>query len=247
MAPETVIVNETLARRFWPGQAVVGKRVKVGQSKAYAEIVGVVKSTRSSFLWDADEPYIYTPMKVQNNPAPDLHILVRTAADPHPLAGVLKGIIRAADRNVQVSSKVLDENLAIWIWPSQVGATLAASFGLLALTLAAVGIYGLVAYSVGRRTHEIGIHMALGAQRADVLRMVLGRGMLLAGIGLIAGMAAGFAVSRLIGRFLYGLSPGDALTFGGVAATLAAMAIVANYVPARRALRVDPMAALRYE
>jgi predicted permease len=247
MAPETVIVNETLARRFWPRQAVVGKRVKVGQSKAYAVIVGVVKNTRSSFLWDADEPYIYTPMKAENNPAPDLHVLVRTAGDPRLLVGALSGIVRAADRNVQVSAKMLDENLAIWIWPSQVGAALAASFGLLALTLAAVGIYGVVAYTVSRRTHEIGIHIALGAQRADVLHMVLGRGMALVAIGVIAGMAAAFAVSRLIAQFLYGLNPGDPLTFGGVAAALAAVAIVANYVPARRALRVDPMVALRYE
>jgi putative ABC transport system permease protein len=148
---------------------------------------------------------------------------------------------------VQVSAKMLDENLAIWIWPSQVGAALAASFGLLALTLAAVGIYGVVAYTVSRRTHEIGIHIALGAQRADVLHMVLGRGMALVAIGVIAGMAAAFAVSRLIAQFLYGLNPGDPLTFGGVAAALAAVAIVANYVPARRALRVDPMVALRYE
>lgn len=246
-ATETVVVNETAARRLWPGEDAVGKRAKVGGSKAYAVIVGVVKNTRSSFLWDADEPYIYSPMKAANNPAPDIHILVRTAGDPRPLAGVLRGIIRAADRNVQVSSKVLDENLAIWIWPSQVGATLAASFGLLALTLAAVGIYGVVAYTVSRRTHEIGIHMALGAQRADVLQMVLGRGMLLVGIGVIAGMAAAFAISRLIAQFLYGLSPGDPVTFGGVAAVLAAVAIVAHYVPARRALRVDPVVALRYE
>jgi len=148
---------------------------------------------------------------------------------------------------VRVSPKVLDENLAIWIWPSQVGATLAASFGLLALTLAAVGIYGVVAYTVGRRTREIGIHVALGAQHANVLRMVLGRGVLLVAIGVTGGMAAAFAVSRLIARFLYGLNPGDPLTFGVVAALLAAVSMAAKYVPARRALQVDPMAALRYE
>jgi putative ABC transport system permease protein len=156
-------------------------------------------------------------------------------------------MVRELDRTVQVSVKPLAENLEVWIWPSRVGARLAATFGLLALTLAAVGIYGVVAYTVSRRTHEIGIHVALGAQRADVLRMVLGHGMALVAAGGAAGMAAGFAVSRLLARFLYGLPAGDPVTFGAVATGLAAVAFIANYVPARRALQVDPVVALRYE
>jgi ABC-type antimicrobial peptide transport system permease subunit len=143
--------------------------------------------------------------------------------------------------------KPMDENLEIWIWPSRAGAMLAAAFGLLALTLAAVGIYGVVAYTVSRRTHEIGIHVALGAQRADVLRMVLGHGMALVAVGGGAGLAAGFAISRLLATFLYGLPAGDPVTFATVAAGLALVALIANYVPARRALRVDPVVALRYE
>jgi putative ABC transport system permease protein len=148
---------------------------------------------------------------------------------------------------VQVSVKPLDENLEIWIWPSKVGATLAAAFGLLALTLAAVGIYGVVAYTVGARTHEIGIHVALGAQRGDVLRKVLGHGVVLVAAGGTAGLATGFAISRLLAKFLYGLPAGDPVTFSAVAASLVAVALIANYVPARRALRVDPMVALRHE
>ena len=245
--PEVAIINETMARRFWPGQDVIGKRLRVGESKAYAEIVGVVKDTRSSFLWQADEPYLYSPAKAENNPAPDMKILIRAAGNPQPLMGMLPGVVRELDRNVQVSLKPMDENLDIWIWPSRVGAILAAAFGLLALTLAAVGIYGVVAYTVSRRTHEIGIHVALGAQRADVLRMVLGHGMALVAAGAAAGLAAGFAVSRLLAGFLYGLPAGDPFTFGVVAAGLVAVALVANYIPARRALRVDPMVALRYE
>ena len=127
------------------------------------------------------------------------------------------------------------------------GATLAASFGILALSLAAVGIYGVVAYTVSRRTHEIGIHIAIGAQRGDVLRLVLGHGMALVGAGGAAGLATGFAISRLLAKFLYGLPAGDTVTFGAVAAGLAAVALVANWVPARRALQVDPMVALRYD
>ncbi len=245
--PEVAIINETMARRFWPGQEAIGKRLRVGESNGYSEIVGVVKDTRSSFLWTADEPYVYSPVKAENKTAPDLKILVRVGGRVQPLMGEIPGIIRELDRDVQVSLKPMDENLEIWIWPSRAGAILAAAFGLLALTLAAVGIYGVVAYTVSRRTHEIGIHVALGAQRADVLRMVLGHGMALVAVGGGAGLAAGFAISRLLATFLYGLPAGDPVTFATVAAGLALVALIANYVPARRALRVDPMVALRYE
>jgi ABC-type antimicrobial peptide transport system permease subunit len=151
------------------------------------------------------------------------------------------------DRNVRVSSKPIEENLETWIWPSRVGAILATSLGVLALTLAAVGIYGVVAYTVSRRTHEIGVHVALGAQRSDVLRMVLGHGMALVGTGLVAGIGVAFAIARLLARFLYGLSPGDPVTFGAVVTALVAVALAANFVPARRALSVAPIVALRYE
>jgi len=245
--PEVVMVNEIMARRFWPGQNAVGKRIKAGGSKTYAEIVGVVEDTRSSYLWEARELYVYTPVRPGNYPAQDTKILVRAAADPQRLIAALPGVVRALDNNVQVSAKVLEENLETWVWPSRVGAMLAASFGLLALTLAAVGIYGVVAYAVSRKTREIGIRLALGAQRGDVLRLVLGNGMRLVGLGLALGLAGAFAISRLLAQFLYGLSAADPVTFAGVAVVLAAVATLANYVPARRALRVDPMVALRYD
>ena len=246
-SPEIVIINETMARRFWPGQEAIGKRLRVGDSKTYTEIVGVVKDTRSTYLWQTDELYLYSPAKAKDNQGPELKILVRAAGNAHTMMGALPGVVREVDRSVQVSVTPLDENLEVWIWPSRVGATLAAALGLLALTLAAVGIYGVVAYTVGRRTHEIGIHVALGAQRSDVLRMVLGHGMALVAAGGAAGLATSFAISQLLAKFLYGLQAGDPVTFSAVAASLAAVALIANYVPARRALRVDPMVALRYE
>jgi predicted permease len=246
--PEVAIVNETLARRLWPVQQAIGKRLKAGGAKnGWREIVGVVKNTRSTYLWADSEPYLYTPATMTNSSIPDVKILVRTAGAPQPLLGALPGVVRTLDQSVQVSVKVLEENLETWIWPSRVGAILAAAFGILALTLAVVGIYGVVAYTVSRRTHEIGIRVALGAQPPDVLRVVLGRGMLLVGIGVTAGLAGGFAVSRLIAQFLYGLSPADPFTFAGVTVVLVSAALLAHYVPARRALRVDPMVALRYE
>jgi putative ABC transport system permease protein len=246
--PDAVIVNEAMARRFWPGQNPIGWRLKTGDAKSgWREIVGVVKNTRSSQLWADDGPYVYTPAKMETSPVPDMKILVRTAGAPQPLLGALPVVVRGMDPSVQVSAKALEDNLETWIWPSRVGAMLATVFGILALTLTAVGIYGVVTCTVSRRTHEIGIHVALGAQPRDILQMVLGHGMLLAGIGVATGLAGGFAISRIIARFLYGLSPGDPVTFAGVATVLAGVALLAHYVPARRALRVDPMVALRYE
>ena len=246
-SPEIAIINAAMARRFWPGQDAIGKRLRVGESTAYAEVVGVVKDTRSTYLWQVDEPYLYSPAKASGNAGPEMKILVRTAGEARALAGALPGVVRELDRNVRASAKPIDENLETWIWPSRVGAILATSFGLLALTLAAVGIYGVVAYTVGRRTHEIAVHVALGAQRGDVLRMVLGHGMALVGTGLAVGFGLGLAISRLLARFLYGLSPGDPVTLGGVAATLIMVSVAANLVPARRALSVDPTVALKYE
>ena len=245
-APQIVIVNEAMARRFWPGQEVIGRRIRFGKAKEFAEVVGVVRDTRSSYLWSAGEPYMYTPAKTENNPA-DLKMLVRTAGAPQTLMAALPGVVRALDPEVQVSCKLLNDNLETWIWPSRAGATLALSFGILAMTLAAVGIYGVVAYAVNRRTHEIGIHVALGAQRCDVLRLVLGHGMLLVGMGAALGLGGALALSRLLAGFLYGVSPADPLTFGAVAVTLACVALAANYIPARRALGVEPVVALRYE
>jgi predicted permease len=246
--PEIAIVNETMARRFWPGQDPIGKRLKAAEAKfGWREIVGEVKNTRSSALWADDEPYLYTPARTETSVMPDMKILVRTAGAPQPLLGVLPGVVRSMDPSVPVSAKVLEENLEAWIWPSRVGAMLAGALGVLALTLAAVGIYGVVAYTVSRRTPEIGIHVALGARPQDVLRMVLGHGMLVVGMGVAAGLAVGFAISRLIAQFLYGVSPADPVTFLSVGIVLAAVTLLAHYVPARRALRVDPIVALRYE
>jgi predicted permease len=245
---ETVMVNEAMASRFWPGLDPIGKRLKAGDAKSgWREIIGVVKNTRSSHLWADDQPYLYIPAKVGASPVGDMKLLVRTAGAPDRLTGVVAGVVRDMDSSVQVSSKPLEENLETWIWPSRVGALLAAAFGSLALILAAIGIYGVVSYTVSRRTREIGIHVALGAQSRHVLQMVLRHGMLLVGIGVASGFAGGFALARVITGYLYGLSPNDPVTFAGVGAMLGAVALLAHYVPARRALRVDAIVALRSE
>src|SRR5260370_37110738 len=194
-----------MGRRFWAGQEAVGKRLRVGESNGYSEIVGVVKDTRSSFLWTADDPYVYSPAKAENKTALDLKILVRAAGRVQPLMGEVPGIVREMDRDVQVSLKPMEENLDIWIWPSRAGAMLAAAFGLLALTLAAVGMYGLVAYTVYRRTQSIGSTVAREAQRGDCRRMLLGHGMALVAAGGVLGVAAGVAICPFLCTFFFRL------------------------------------------
>jgi predicted permease len=245
--PEIVMINESMARRFWAGRQAVGKRLRVGDAKGYAEIVGIVKDTRSSYLWRAGDPCVYSPAKADDIFGPEMKILVRTADAGESLLRVLPGVVKELDSSLQVSSKPIAENLETWIWPSRVGASLATSFGLLALALAAVGIYGIVACTLSRRTREIGIHVALGAQKSDVLRLILRHGMLLVAAGVAVGAALAVAASRLLTGFLYGLHPGDPVALVGVVLALGLVALVAHYVPARRALRVDPMTALRYE
>jgi macrolide transport system ATP-binding/permease protein len=239
------VVSESLARRYWPGEDPIGKRFNGGGASAYREVIGVAKDIRNVYLWTSVEPYLYLPPSRADSA--DMQFFVRTEGSAAPLMGAVLESVRAIDRSLQVSTQPLDENLALWIWPSQMGALLSGALGFLALLLASAGIYAVMAYAVTQRTREIGIRMALGSQNRDVLGLLLREGMRRVGVGVAIGLLASIGGSRLLSRFLYGLSSLDGLAFAAVSVLLAAVALLACWIPARRALRVDPMIALRYE
>jgi putative ABC transport system permease protein len=175
-------------------------------------------------------------------------LFVRTAGDPLSVAGTVRREVNALEKNLPLSdlqplTKLLDSSL----YPARMGAILLIIFGLLALLLAGVGLYGVISYAISHRTHEIGVRMALGAQRLDVMVLVLKEGMLLVAAGVVLGLIAAMAITRLLASFLYGVSTTDAITFAAVPAILALVALLACYLPARKATKVDPLVALRYE
>ena len=173
---------------------------------------------------------------------------IRTLGDPMSIVAGVRGAISSLEKNLPTyDMRTMNEQLSSSLFPARMGATLLASFGLLALVLAAVGIYGVMGYSVARRTREIGIRMSLGAQRGDVLKMVLKEGMAMVGIGIALGLVGAFFVTGLLVSFLYGVSVTDPVTFASISLILAGVALVASFVPARRATKVDPLVALRHE
>ncbi|HKS29937.1 MAG TPA: ABC transporter permease [Pyrinomonadaceae bacterium] len=248
-APRAGIVNETMARRFWPGEDAVGKRFFLGPMSegVPVEIVGVVKDGKYRTLGEDPRPYFYLSSTQEYQPQMTLHI--RTA--PGNSASVLAGLrqeVDSIDRTIPFLDVMpLTRAIGVSLIPIKVASTVAGLFGLVGLILAGVGIFGIVSYSVTQRTREIGIRTALGAQRADVLRLVISQGMRLAIIGVVVGLLLSVAVTRLLSSLLYGISATDAVTFTGVAVLLILIALLASYIPARRATRVDPMVALRYE
>ena len=175
-------------------------------------------------------------------------LLVRTASDPRGIVGSIRQQVQALDSRLPVYDiKTLKEHMTYALWTTRMGAELSTTFGLLALGLAATGLYSVMAYSVSQRTREIGIRMALGAQRRDVLRLVAGQGMTLALVGVATGLSVAFVATRILSSLLYGVSATDTVIFTGIPLLLAAVAFVACYIPARKATKVDPMVALRYE
>jgi putative ABC transport system permease protein len=250
------VINEAMARLYWPGESVVGKRVKVAgpsgdaSTHPWRTIVGVVADVRQM---GADAPVkaeMYIPQRqAASHPfhAPR-DLVVRASVDPLGLVPAVRDAIREADPAQPVSLvRTMDEVLGRETAQRRLGATLVLSFAALALLLSALGIYGVLAYFVTQHVPEIGVRLALGARPADILGLVLKRGMTLAVIGLALGLAASYALTRLMTGLLFGVSATDPLTYAGVAAVIAAVALLACLVPARRAMKVDPMEALRYE
>jgi putative ABC transport system permease protein len=242
------VVNEVAAQRYWPGQDPLGRRVSLGaRTSAWREVIGVVKSTRNGALDEEAGPAIYIPME-QDAPFTPQFMAVRTAADASAFTGPLRAAVARADPRQAVflvtSMDSLQKNSASQRRFSVV--TLGA-FGVLALLLAAVGIYGVVSYSVARRTQEIGVRMALGARTGDVARMVLTQGLRVTAIGIGLGMAGAFLLTRGMSSLLYGVTATDPAIFAAVPLFLAAVELAACYLPARRASRVDPIEALRMD
>jgi predicted permease len=246
-APLTVVVNEAFARRYFDGEEALGRRLSFrGAQGPWSEIVGVARDSKYRTLGEAQRPFVYSPLAQNHETGMALH--VRTIGDPSSVAGAVRREVQTLDQNLPVTNlQPMRDVLGSSLFAARMGAVLLAIFGLLALLLAGVGLYGVMSYTVSRRTREIGIRMALGAQTGNVLRLVLKEGMALVGGGVAAGLIVAAAVTRLLASFLYGVSPLDATTFVAIPVVLALVALLASYLPARRAAKVDPMIALRYE
>jgi putative ABC transport system permease protein len=246
-SPPVMVINEAAAQRFWPGQSAVGKIVVIGgQQEIRREVVGVVGNTRHWGLGQPVNPEMYIPFSQQ--PAPFMTLVVRTAGDPIGAVPSIREQVRALDPNLPISqSASMETVIAGSESHRRFVLALMASFAGLALALAALGIYAVMAYNVAQRTHEIGVRMALGAQARDIRWLVVSEGARLALLGAVIGLAGALALTRLLGKLLYGVKPADPITLVTVPLLLMLMACAASYLPARRATRVDPMVALRHE
>ena len=247
--PLTVVINEAMARRFWPGEDAVGKRIKWGASAVtdpWWTIVGVVGNVRHFRLDLEPRSEVYRPYLV--NPLISPIVVVRTASNPATLAAAVRNEVRAIDKDIPLSNvSTMPQLISRSVAPRRFSMLLLAIFAAVALLLATVGIYGVMSYSVTQRTHEIGIRMALGAQASDVLKLVLRAGIGLALIGVAGGLIGAFALTRWMAALLFGVTPTDAATFVIVPLCLIAVALLACFIPARRATKVNPLVALRYE
>ncbi|MCG3161664.1 MAG: hypothetical protein JMDDDDMK_02861 [Acidobacteria bacterium] len=245
-SPRVAIVNETFARHFFPGEDPVGKRFSLGRPESpLAQIVGVVEDGKYAGLNEDPRPYVARP--VWQSDAGPTSVIVRSAGDLATLAAAVRRETQKLDPHLPVATATLVEKLSLPMLPARIAAAALGGFGLLALTLAAIGIYGVMSYSVTQRTREIGVRMALGAQKADVLKLIVGQGMTLTLIGVAIGLGAALALTRLMKSLLFGVSATDPLTFAAVALLLTFITLLACYLPARKATRVDPLVALRHE
>jgi len=245
--PPVVIVNEAFVRRHFPNEDALGKRLSFNGPKGpWREIVGVVRTSKYRSLGEAPTPLVYSSLAQNHETGMTLH--VRTRVDPSSVAGAIRNEVQSLEKNLPLGNpELMSERVTNSLYAARMGAILLAAFGACALLLASIGLYGVMSFAVATRTRELGIRVALGAQPGDVFRLVLIQGMTLVIAGLVLGIGVALAVTRLLASFLYGVSTMDALTFTAIPALLTAVALLACYLPARRATKVEPLVALRYE
>jgi predicted permease len=256
-APVVVDIDDVFARTYFPHENPIGKRINLAGFNVQAEIVGVVghvkqwgldADAKSAIEAQFDYPFMQLPEKLMPLAADAVAVVLRTEGDPTAVMGAVRSAVEEIDpREVVYNVQSMDEVVSNSFAARRLSMILLGVFAALALVLACVGVYGVISYLVGQRTHEIGVRLALGAQRGDVLRLVIGHGARMALIGVAIGIGAALGLTRLMANQLFGVSAHDPLTFAGVAMLLIIVAVAACYIPARRALRVDPIIALRCE
>jgi predicted permease len=250
-SPRVVIVNETMARRWWPGQDAVGKVLWLGcgsdQPRVQAEVIAVARDSKYGALDEDPRPFFYLS-RIQVWWNGFFALILRTTGDPHAITEPLIKLARTGGPNLRVYElRTFGDLVTLPLWRVRWQASLLGAFGLLAIALSMIGLYGVVAYTVAQRTREIGIRMALGAQKLDVHWMVLAHGLRLTAAGIVAGLMMATAATHLLRGFLYGVNPLDPVAFVGAALAWLLVAVLASYIPARRATRVDPAISLRCE
>jgi predicted permease len=246
-SPAVLVINETMARRYWPTESAVGKRIRIRDDAGpLYEVVGVVANHKVQTVGESDKPYMHFAYSQQ----PGLYqvMVVRGRGDANALLGEVRRELTSMERGLLfLDNQTMDAQIAATLYPMRVGASLLSGAGAMAMLLAAIGLYGVIAYSVARRTREIGIRMALGSARGGVVRLIMRQGLTVAGVGLLLGCALAFVVTRALSGILYGVSAADPIAWGGAVAVLLSIAAFANIFPAARAARVDPNVALRTE
>jgi len=251
-SPAVVMVNRRLAERYWPNDDPIGKRLKIGSADSpnpWATVIGVVADVRQSGLYGEQKLELYSSYNQDRRgfTAPK-DLIVRTKSDPTSIAAAVRQAIWAVDKDQPVSNvRTMEQVFSATVSRERFQTLLLTIFASMALVLACVGLYGVISYAVAQRTHEIGIRMALGARQGDVLKLVINQGMGLTLVGIGLGLFVAFAVTRIMSDMLFGVPARDPLTFLSVSGLLIIVALVACYVPARRATKVDPLVALRYE
>ncbi len=249
-APHVAVISEALAREKWPNSDPIGQPIEFGNMDGDTRLITIVGIVGDVHMDGPSLPptqLVYTNYRQRPQGAETYNLLIRTEQPPAAMISTARTLLRGLDPTLPVEFSTVNDEVAKWYADRRFTLLLLGVFAATALLIAAVGIYGVIAYAVSQRTQEIGVRVALGAQRADILGLILGQGFRLVFVGVIAGVAGAFALTRFLGSMLFNVKPNDPLTFTAVALLLAAVAVVASYVPARRAMRVDPIVALRYE